>query len=80
MTEDQQSACQILLELEDLYLQKLSEGAERKSIEPLRNSISWIQQHYNIDDNILSEYDKYTRLARREILYADLIKESSNSD
>lgn len=74
ITSEQISACSWLVFLEDQYLEALNTGTDRTELEPLRKTIQYMQTEYDINDEIRSLYDKYTRLVRAQMMYGDVLK------
>lgn len=83
MEQVQIHACETLLSLEDMYLEKLSESDDREQLEPLRTCIGLLREVYKIETETLIEYDKYIRMARMSAIYGDInddIEESNTED
>jgi hypothetical protein len=83
ITQEQINACQLLVELEDMYINRISSEDDnienRSKLEPLRISINHIKETYNIEDDIRSTYDRYIRLMRASLIYKDIL-ENINED
>jgi hypothetical protein len=84
ITEEQINACQLLIELEDMYINRIMEDGDSDSIriklQPIRHSINSLKETYNIEDDIRSMYDRYTRLMRASIIYKDILDNINNSN
>ena len=80
MDEEIKHACEILLDLEDMYIERLSGGEDRNNIEPLRTAINALREIYKIENETLEKFDKYTRTARYKAIYSDVVEESNVED
>lgn len=84
ITTAQINACEFLIELEDIYMQRLIEEGDseevRLRLQPIRDCINHIKEVYKIEDDIRTEYDRHSRLIRASIIYKDIIKNINNEN
>ncbi len=76
-------ALEIISELEDSYISKISQDdteLNRQKLEPLRKSINFIREEYELDDKAEYLYSQYIKGLRYSILYSDIMKQFKNDD
>lgn len=76
-------ALEILSELEDLYITKISQEdneLNRQKLEPLRKSINFIREEYELDDKAEYLYSQYIKGLRYSVLYSDIMEQLKNDN
>ena len=76
-------ALEILSELEDMYITKISQEdneLNRQKLEPLRKSINFIREEYELDDKAEYLYSQYIKGLRYSVLYSDIMQQLKNDN
>jgi len=76
-------ALEILSELEDLYITKITQEdneLNRQKLEPLRKSINFIREEYELDDKAEYLYSQYIKGLRYSVLYSDIMQQLKNDN
>lgn len=85
LTIDKQKlyALEIIGELEDLYITKISQEdteLNRQKLEPLRKSINFLREEYELDDKAEYLYSQYVKGLRYSIIYSDIMEQLKNDN
>jgi len=81
INKDQLHALEILGELEDLYISKISQSESNETrirLEPLRKCINFLREQYSLDDKAEYLYSQYVKGLRYGIIYSDIIEKLKN--
>jgi len=76
-------ALEILSELEDMYITKITQEdneLNRQKLEPLRKSINFIREEYELDDKAEYLYSQYIKGLRYSVLYSDIMQQLKNDN
>jgi hypothetical protein len=79
--KDKLHALEVLGELEDLYIGKISQNdndSTRQRLEPLRKCINYLRDEYQLDDKAEYLYGQYVKGIRYGIIYSDIIEQLKN--